>query len=57
MQEPAMDTYSPDFAPYWGAPNEAGDDRHLERDDRRSAGDEQALAELAERVMAARSIV
>jgi len=48
-----MDAYSPDFAHYWHAlPLEPRAD-----DERRPAGEDQALAELAERVLAARSIV
>ena len=52
-----MDAYSPDFVPYWNATSDAVDDRHLDADTVRSKGDEQALAELAERVLAARSVV
>jgi len=48
-----VDAYSPDFMPYWNAlPSEPRAD-----DERRPAGEDQALAELAERVLAARSIV
>lgn len=49
-----MDAFSPDFTPYWKAP--AAEDLRAD-DDRRSPGEDQALAELAERVNAARSIV
>jgi hypothetical protein len=49
-----MDAYSPDFTLYWKAA--AAEDHHAD-DDRRAAGEDQALAELAERVNAARSIV
>ena len=49
-----MDAYSPDFTLYWKAP--AAED-HRADDDRRVPGEDQALAELAERVNAARSIV
>ncbi len=51
-----MDAFSPDFVPFWNASSEASDDRSQDRD-ARHAGDEEALAELAERVSAARSIV
>ena len=48
-----MDTYSPDFTPFWHAvPAE-----HRADDERRPVGEDQALAELAERILAARSIV
>ena len=49
-----MDAYSPDFSAYWSAtpaPQAHGDD------ERRAAGEDQALAELAERIQAARSVV
>ena len=49
-----MDAFSPDFSAYWNAapaPEMRGDDDH------RSAGEDQALAELAERIQAARSVV
>ena len=49
-----MDAYSPDFTLYWKAA--AAEDHHAD-DERRAAGEDQALAELAERVNAARSIV
>jgi hypothetical protein len=52
-----MDAFSPDFSPFWNSTRDAADDRHVDPDERRSAGDEKALAELAERVLAARSIV
>ena len=52
-----MDAYSPDFVPYWNATSDAADDRHRDTDAGGSVGDEQALAELAERVLAARSVV
>ena len=52
-----MDAFSPDLTPYWNPTRDAVDDRHVDVDERRSAGDEQALAELAERILAARSIV
>jgi hypothetical protein len=48
-----MDAYAPDFTPYWRAePAE-----HRTDDERRTVGEDQALAELAERILAARSIV
>ena len=49
-----MDSYSPDFSAYWNAapaPETHGSD------ERRAAGEDQALAELAERIQAARSVV
>jgi hypothetical protein len=49
-----MDAYSPDFTPYWKAP--AAEDHHGD-DDQRAQRENQAMAELAERVNAARSIV
>ena len=49
-----MDAYSPDFAAFWNA-SPAQDARG--DDERRSAGEDQALAELAERIQAARSVV
>jgi len=49
-----MDAYSPDFTPYWKAP--AAEDHHGD-DDLRDQRENQAMAELAERVNAARSIV
>lgn len=52
-KDTTVDAYSPDFMPYWNAlPSEPRAD-----DERRPAGEDQALAELAERVLAARSIV
>jgi hypothetical protein len=52
-----MDAVSPDFMPYWNPTRDAAEDRHVDADERRSAGEEQALADLAERILAARSIV
>jgi len=52
-----MDAYSPDFAPYWLTAGERAEERWSDGEDRRNAGDEQALADLAERILAARSIV
>jgi hypothetical protein len=49
-----MDAYSPDFSAYWNA---APAQDALGDDERRSAGEDQALAELADRIQAARSIV
>jgi len=49
-----MDAYSPDFTPYWHA---AQAEEHRVVDDRGAAGEDKALAELAERILAARSIV
>lgn len=49
-----MDAYSPDFSAFWNAapaPQAAGDD------ERRNAGEDQALAELAERIQAARTVI
>ena len=52
-KDTTVDAYSPDFMPYWNPlPFEPRVD-----DERRPAGEDQALAELAERVLAARSIV
>ncbi|CAG0967978.1 hypothetical protein BURK1_01068 [Burkholderiales bacterium] len=48
-----MDDYAPDFMSHWIPAHDAADDR----DERRTAGDEEALAELAERILAARSVV
>ena len=48
-----MDAYAPDFTPYWHADSA----EHRTDDERRPVGEDQALAELAERVLAARSIV
>jgi hypothetical protein len=52
-----MDAFSPDFMTYWNSTYVAKDVHHLDPDEARTAGDEQALAELAERIVAARSIV
>lgn len=52
-----MDAFSPDFVPFWNATSDAADDHRADGDERRNAGDEEALAELAERILAARSIV
>jgi hypothetical protein len=49
-----MDAYSPDFAPYW---HTVPADEHRSVDEHRPVGEDQALAELAERIVAARSIV
>ena len=49
-----MDAYSPDFTPYGKAPT--AEDHHAD-DDQRVQRESQALAELAERVNAARTIV
>ncbi|HET9338029.1 MAG TPA: hypothetical protein VFQ55_03455 [Casimicrobiaceae bacterium] len=49
-----MDAYSPDFTPYWQA---ALAPEHHADDERRPAGEDQALAELADLILAARSIV
>jgi hypothetical protein len=49
-----MDAYSPDFMPYWHAPQ--AEYRRVE-DERYATGEDQLLAELAERILAARSIV
>ena len=49
-----MDAYSPDFSTYWNAspaPEAHGGD------DRPTSAEDQALAELAERIQAARSVV
>lgn len=50
-----MDEFSPEFVTHWLA--DAGDDAVAGRDEQTTAGDDEALAELAERVLAARSIV
>lgn len=52
-----MDAYSPDFVPHWTTHHDGVDEPAATTDEHRSAGDERALAELAERVSAARSIV
>ena len=52
-----MDAFSPDFTPYWMTAREQVEQRWSEGEERRSAGDEQALADLDERVLAARSVV
>ena len=52
-----MDAYSPDLAPYWLTGRDAADEHAGDRDERRSPGDEEALADLADRVLAARRIV
>jgi hypothetical protein len=52
-----MDTYSPDFTPYWTTGPETVEQRWSEGEERRSAGDEQALADLDGRILAARSVV
>jgi hypothetical protein len=52
--EAIMDAYFPDFTPYWKAP--AAEDHHAD-DDQRVQRENQAMAELTERVNAARSIV
>jgi len=52
--EAVMDANYPDFTPYWKAP--AAEDHHAD-DDQRVQRENQAMAELAERVNAARSIV
>ena len=52
-----MDAFSPDFVPFLTASGEAADDRGHEPNERSAMGDEEALAELADRVSAARSIV
>lgn len=52
-----MDAFSPDFVPHWNAPGLGLDERHDDADERRGARDEEALAELAERILAARSVV
>ena len=49
-----MDANYPDFTPYWKAP--AAEDHHAD-DDQRVQREDQAMAELTERVNAARSIV
>ena len=54
LHEAIMDAYSPDFTPYWKAP--AAEDHHAD-DDQRVQRENQAMAELTERVNAARSIV
>lgn len=50
-----MDAFSPEFVSHWFA--DADDDSVARQDERSTAGDDEALAELAERVLAARSIV
>ena len=52
-----MDAFSPDLTPYWMAGRESVEPRWSEVEDRRGAGDEQALADLDERILAARSVV
>ena len=52
-----MDAFSPDFTPYWTTARETVEQSWPEGEDRRSAGDEQALADLDERILAARSVV
>lgn len=52
-----MDAFSPDFVPFWAATADASVEQVSTTDDRMAGGDEEALAELAERVVAARSIV
>ena len=49
-----MDAYSPDFSAWWNAA--PAPDAHGS-DERTTSADDQALAELAERIQAARSIV
>ena len=49
-----MDAFSPGFMPYWSAGLAT---EHRADDERRPVGEDQALAELAERILAARSIV
>ena len=49
-----MDAFSPDFMPYWNAVPAT---EHRADDEHRQVGEDQALAELAERILAARSIV
>ncbi|MFO1309673.1 MAG: hypothetical protein U1F64_14725 [Burkholderiales bacterium] len=52
-----MDAYSPDLASHWTTGRDAPDERAGDRDERRVPGDEEALADLADRVLAARSVV
>ena len=54
---PTMDAFSPDFTPYWTTARETVEQSWPEGEERRSAGDEQALADLDERILAARSVV
>ncbi|MEO8485173.1 MAG: hypothetical protein ABI585_02435 [Betaproteobacteria bacterium] len=49
-----MDATAPDFATHWNARTA---DEHGADDERRTVGEDQALAELADRILAARSIV
>ncbi len=52
-----MDAYSPDLASHWTTGRDAADEHAGDRDERRVPGDEEALADLADRVLAARSVV
>ena len=52
-----MDPFSPELATYWVSSRDPGDAEGADGDDRRVAGDDQALAELADRILAARSVV
>lgn len=52
-----MDAFSPDFTSYWTSVRDTAEQRWAEGEERRSAGDEQALADLDERIIAARSVV
>jgi hypothetical protein len=52
-----MDAFSPDFTPYWTTVREGAERPWAEGEERGSAGDEQALADLDERIVAARSVV
>lgn len=50
-----MDDFTPEFVTHWLA--EAGDERVAESDERGTWGDDEALVELADLVLAARSVV
>lgn len=52
-----MDAYSPDLASHWTTGRDAPAEHASDRDERRVTGDEEALADLADRVLAARSVV
>ena len=52
-----MDAFSPDFTPYWTTARETVEQRWSEGEERHGTGEEQALADLDERILAARSVV